>query len=159
MKSKPRFYVIVTSDRVYRGEARDESGKLAARIIEEVGFEVLGVEVLPNDYKMIAKKVLEASGKADVILVTGGTGPSMKDLSIDAVRSIAWRELPGFGALFAMLSYEEIGARAWLSRASAFIVNSSLVFVTPGSPAAVRLALEKLILPVVEHGLEEARKE
>ena len=146
--------VVVTSDRVYRGEREDR----VAELLREPGIRekvnLVYYTVVPNDPTAIREKVLEAARASRVVLVTGGTGVSPRDISVDVVRSIASRELPGFGELHRRLSMEDIGFRAILSRASAFIVSGSLVAVSPGSRGAVRLAIE-ILYNVYSHLVEE----
>ncbi len=95
----------------------------------------------------------------DAIVVDGGTGFSPKDVTPEAVEPLSDEELPGFGELFRLLSYEEIGAAAMLSRAIAGIAHGKPVFVLPGSPKAVELAMTKLILPEVAHLLGQLRRQ
>jgi molybdenum cofactor biosynthesis protein B len=95
------------------------------------------------------------AGGARAVLVTGGTGITRRDQTVEAVRPLLEKEIPGFGELFRMLSFQEIGSAAWLSRALAGTVRGALVFVLPGSPNAVRLALDRLILPELGHAVRE----
>ncbi len=146
--------VVVTSDRVYRGEKEDR----VLQLLREPGIservKLVYYTVVPNDPVVIREKVLEAARASRLVLVTGGTGVSPRDISVDVVRSIASKELPGFGELHRRLSMEEIGFRAILSRASAFIVDRSLVAVSPGSRGAVRLAVE-ILYNIYNHLIEE----
>ena len=154
-----KWCIVVTSDRVYRGEARDEVTPLARRMIEARGHKVVGAAVTPNSPLHIQYEVLSAIVRGcDVVLVTGGTGPRPVDVSVDAVARLADRELPGIGEAFRAASSRRIGLRAYLSRATAFIVHGSLVVVTPGNPDAVKLMLEEVLLPVVGHILYEMRR-
>jgi molybdopterin adenylyltransferase len=151
------FAIITTTDS--RSAAQDESGALAARLVEASGLVVAARCLLPNHRDRIAAEVgaqLVAAG-VDVVLVLGGTGLSARDVSVDAVAPQFTRVLPGFGELFRALSFAEVGAAAMLSRATGGVANGKALFVLPGSPAAVRLALEKLILPEIAHLLAQAR--
>jgi molybdenum cofactor biosynthesis protein B len=91
------------------------------------------------------------AGEARLILVNGGTGISARDTTFDVLSSKLEKTLPGFGELFRMLSYEQVGAAAILSRATAGLYRGKLIISIPGSPAAVQLAWEKLILPEIQH--------
>ncbi len=152
------FTIIVVSDTIYYSGKEDISGEKAREIIESKGYKVLAKKIVPNDYKMIYRAVIESTKTSDVVLVIGGTGPSPRDISIDVVKQMSWRELPGFGELFRQLSYNEIGPRAAISRAGLFIVGESAVAVIPGSPHAVELALEKILLDIVDHLVREMRR-
>src|SRR5262249_13791897 len=94
----------------------------------------------------------------DAILLTGGTGIGSRDQTFETIAPLLTKTLPGFGEIFRMLSYEEIGAAAMLSRAIAGSIGSTVVLAMPGSTAAVRLAMEKLILPEIAHLVREARR-
>ena len=96
--------------------------------------------------------------EVDAILITGGTGIGSRDQTFETVVSLLSKTLPGYGELFRMLSYEEIGAAAMLSRAIGGLMKKTVVLTMPGSPAAVRLAMEKLIIPELGHLVREARK-
>jgi molybdopterin adenylyltransferase len=150
-----KVYVVTCSDS--RTEATDEGGRLLREKLSGAGHEVTGSAIVPDDPGRIAAELdrAHASG-AQFALVTGGTGLSSRDSTFEALSRAVVRPLPGFGELFRMLSYEEIGSAAMLSRALAGQLASGLfVFAMPGSPAAVRLACEKLILPELTHVLEE----
>jgi molybdenum cofactor biosynthesis protein B len=96
--------------------------------------------------------------EVDVILMTGGTGISQRDQTFETVRRLLTKELPGYGELFRWLSYQEIGAAAMLSRAIGGLIDTTVVLTMPGSPAAVRLAMQRLILPELGHLVQQARK-
>ena len=102
----------------------------------------------------------EASGRddIDVVLVTGGTGLGDRDRTFETVVAMFQKQLPGYGELFRMLSYEQIGAAAMLSRAVGGLIGRTVVLTMPGSPAAVQLAVEKLIVPELGHLVREARR-
>ncbi|MCQ5377534.1 MAG: molybdenum cofactor biosynthesis protein MoaB [Candidatus Methanomethylicia archaeon] len=158
------FKVIVTSDtissRLERGEPfEDETGSEATRLIASAGFAVNGPIYLPNRLDAIRDRVKgeAGSGGADVIIISGGTGISPRDITVEAVSPLFDKELPGFGELFRRLSFESIGTSAIASRSTAGLVGRALVFALPGSPPAVRLALEKIILPEAPHLLKMAK--
>ena len=154
-----RLCLIVTSDAVLRGEKRDEVTPIVEAVCKHCNLELVARQVVGNDFRMIRSAVIDGILKGcDTVLVTGGTGPSYRDVSIDAVESLGGRKLSGFGELFRYLSFKNIGARAWLSRAEAYVVMKSLVAVLPGNPSAVKLALEQLICPVIRHLLYEINR-
>jgi molybdenum cofactor biosynthesis protein B len=146
-----RFAVLTVSDT--RTKETDESGQLIIEMIQSA-FHVAAVRALCKDEPEEVKRlVAQACGTEGVhaLIVTGGTGIAQRDTTYDAVRALYEVEIPGFGELFRMLSYEDIGAAAMLSRASAGVVAGRPVFSLPGSAAAVRLAVDKLILPEIGH--------
>lgn len=150
--------VITVSDT--RTEATDESGALMKELITAAGHRVAYYGIVKNEPEQLRELVarLAAAGTADFLITTGGTGISPRDLSIEAVKPLFGKEIEGFGDLFRFLSYQEVGSAALLSRATAGTVGRSVVFCLPGSKAAVRLALEKLILPEVRHLIAQLRK-
>jgi molybdenum cofactor biosynthesis protein B len=103
-------------------------------------------------------QTLLARADVEALIVNGGTGVARRDVTFDVVSALVEKPLPGFGELFRMLSYEEIGSAAMLSRAMAGAIGGKVVFSMPGSSAAVRLAMEKLILPELPHIVHELRK-
>jgi molybdenum cofactor biosynthesis protein B len=150
--------VIVTDTRTIE---TDESGPLAQRLIEQAGHEVLHRALLPNDEARVRGEVqaLLARDDIDAVVLSGGTGLGARDRTVDAVRPLIERELPGFGELFRWVSYsEQIGTAAILSRAFAGSARGRLVVSLPGSKAAVDLALTKLLLPELRHVLHEIRR-
>ena len=150
---------ILTVSSSRTGET-DESGDLIERLLDNDGHVVSGRDVVPDAPDRIMARIDDAvSSEIRVLIITGGTGLSLRDQTVDVLARIEDRELPGFGELFRGLSYEEIGPRAMLSRAKASLVEDTLVFSLPGSPAAVRLGLEKLVLPVMGHAIYEIDKE
>jgi molybdenum cofactor biosynthesis protein B len=104
-----------------------------------------------------AEEALEAEG-VDVVLFTGGTGVSPRDVTVEAVRPLFEKELPGFGELFRMLSYAEVGSAAMLSRATAGVARRKAIFLLPGSPAAIELAGGKLVLSEAAHLIAQIRR-
>lgn len=127
--------------------------------IEAAGHAVVGYRLIKDEPDQVAAVLdeLVAEGAA-VILFNGGTGVSRRDTTFDALSSKLEKTLPGFGEIFRMLSYEQVGAAAMLSRAAAGVYRAAVVFSTPGSPKAVQLAWEKLIAPELEHVAWEVRR-
>ncbi len=152
-----RFCILVTSDAVYQGRRRDEVTPAAATAVTDAGHILVNAAVAPNDPSKIESMVKESISVCDAVLVTGGTGIGPKDVTVDAVRKLCSKELPGFGELFRYLTYLKHGAAAMASRAFACVAGDSIVFVTPGSKDAVELALTKLILPEIKHLVYELR--
>ena len=150
--------VVTVSDT--RTPETDTGGALVAERLEAVGHRVAGRVLVPDESRQIADAVRAALGRADVgaVIVTGGTGVAPRDVTPEAVAPLLDREIPGFGEIFRMLSYEEVGSAALLSRALAGLADGRVVFVLPGSRGALGLALEKLILPELGHLAAEAVK-
>jgi molybdenum cofactor biosynthesis protein B len=149
--------LVVTSDRVYRGEKRDEITPLVEEELRKAGHTLSYKVVVPNDISRIRLEVVKACERAPIVLITGGTGISPRDVSVDAVSTIASSRVPGFGEAHRRLSWEEVGERSMLSRADAFIVNVGrrcFVAISPGNPNAVSVAL-RLLIPVAEHIVEQ----
>lgn len=146
--------VITCSDT--RSPATDESGALAARLLEGAGH-TLAHRALVKDEVAALRAVVQdalASG-ARAVIVTGGTGLTSRDVTVEALTPLFTRSLDGFGELFRVLSFQQIGAVAYASRAVAGVVDRSLVFALPGSPQAVRLGVERLIAPALSHLVHE----
>lgn len=155
---KTNFAVIIISDT--RNEKTDESGKIARKIITDSGHEIKAYQIIPNDKTQIrgtVKKLLQ-NPEVGVILTSGGTGISKRDITIDTLTELLDKEIEGFGEFFRRLSYEEIGEAAMISRTTAGATNGKLVFCLPGSKNAVKLALTKLILPGLGHMIKEANR-
>jgi len=136
----------------------NEGGRLLRRLIEESGFSVTSEDLLAEEPAALGDAVARLAGDADVVIVTGGTGIGPRDRTPDAVGALFDRRLPGFGELFRMLSFQEIGPAAMLSRADAGVVGAALVFLLPGSPAAVELAVRRLIAPELTHAVGQLRR-
>jgi molybdopterin adenylyltransferase len=151
--------VITVSDS--RTEATDESGPLAKRLLESGGHTVVATSLLPNDEAGVRQRVeaLIARGDVDLIVLSGGTGLGSKDRTIESIRPLFERELPGFGELFRWVSFsEQIGTAALLTRALAGVAQKTLIVLLPGSKAAVELALTRLLLPELSHLLREIQR-
>ena len=112
----------------------------------------------PTDVRARGASSSRAGASVDVVITTGGTGITARDGTFEAVDALLTKRLPGFGELFRSLSYQQIGAAAMLSRATAGLVDRTVVIVLPGSQHAVRLALEELVLPEIGHLVREARR-
>ena len=150
-----RVYVITCSDS--RTEATDEGGRLIKSMLADRGHVLSGAAIVPDEPARILEELQRArAAGAQAVLITGGTGISKRDSTFEAISGAIVRPLPGFGELFRQLSFQEIGSAAMLSRAAAGVTREGLlVFAMPGSPAAVKLACDKLILPELGHLLEE----
>lgn len=153
------FAFITVSDT--RGAVDDVSGRTLAEMAERAGHRIEASDRVPDEVAAIRDSVQRALRRSgvDVIVLTGGTGFSPRDVTLEAVGPLLQRPVEGFGELFRMLSYQQVGSAAMLSRASAGLVGSRAVFLLPGSPKAVSLAMEKLILPEAGHLLGQARRE
>jgi molybdenum cofactor biosynthesis protein B len=153
-----RVAVITVSDT--RTETTDEGGRLVRELCQGAGFSVVSAGILRDDPVDVAGRVnaLCAAGDADAILLTGGTGLSRRDTTVEAVAALFDKTIDGYGELFRALSFAEIGAAAMLSRATAGTIGEVAVFTMPGSPGGVRLALDKLILPELGHVVAELQR-
>ena len=151
-------HVITISDT--RTIDTDASGRLIVELLEGAGHRVAGRRILRDDADQVRATVatLTSEALADVVITTGGTGITARDSTFEAVDGLLTKRLPGFGELFRALSYQQIGAAAMLSRATAGLVDRTVVIVLPGSQTAVRLALEELVLPEIGHLVHEARR-
>ena len=138
----------------------DTGGALVEELLMGAGQGVASREIVKDDPAAIAQALAQALEReeARAIILTGGTGVAPRDVTPESVEPLLERVIPGFGELFRMLSYEEIGSAALLSRALAGLVRGRVIFVIPGSRGAVRLAMEKLILPELGHLVAEAVK-
>jgi molybdenum cofactor biosynthesis protein B len=153
-----RVFVVTASDT--RSEAEDESGAFLRAAAAAAGHAVAGYRIVPDDPEAIRAALEEAArAGADAIVVNGGTGIAGRDRTYEAVAALLEKRLDGFGELFRMLSYAEIGSAAMLSRAVAGVWGGRAVFSVPGSRAAVRLAWEKLLGPELGHVVRELRKD
>jgi molybdenum cofactor biosynthesis protein B len=155
--SRLRFSVLTISDT--RTLENDHSGQLICSSMATAGHELVQRQIVPDEPLQIASHVcqLTAEDNLDVLLMTGGTGISPRDRTPEAVAPLLDVELPGFGELFRMLSYAEIGPATMLSRALAGRRGSVLVFCLPGSRAAVSLAVEKILVPELPHLVHHSR--
>jgi molybdopterin adenylyltransferase len=155
-----RVLVAVVTASDTRGEAEDESGRYLRERATAAGHEVACYRIVKDDPAAIRAALAEAAAAgAEAILVNGGTGIAGRDRTYEAVAGLLEKRLDGFGELFRMLSFQEIGSAAMLSRAVAGTWSGRVIFSMPGSRAAVRLAWEKLIGPELGHVLRELRKD
>ncbi len=153
-----RLFVVTASDT--RGEAEDESGAFLREAAVRAGHALVGYRIVKDEPDQIRAALAEAAAAgAEAIVVNGGTGVAARDRTYEAVAGLLEKRLDGFGELFRMLSYQEIGSAAMLSRAVAGTWGGRVIFSVPGSKAAVQLAWEKLIAPEVGHAVRELRKD
>jgi molybdenum cofactor biosynthesis protein B len=151
--------VVTVSDS--RTEANDESGALIQQLVLAAGHRVADYALFKNDESAVREyvRVLLAREDVDAILLTGGTGLSSRDRTVEAVRPLIEKELPGFGELFRVVSFQEqVGTAAILSRAFAGASRGTLIVSMPGSKAAVELALTQILLPELRHAIRELRR-
>lgn len=151
-------FLVTLSDT--RTAATDTSGQAIREALEAAGHRVTGARILREDPATLPAElaaVLRNAG-GDAVIVTGGTGVGPHDLAFDILAKVYDSPIPGFGELFRMLSFQEIGSAALLSRASAGLAHGKVIFSLPGSRGAVRLALERLILPELAHLAGELRR-
>jgi molybdenum cofactor biosynthesis protein B len=155
-----RCLIVTVSDT--RTAETDKSGGLIRRLLEAHGHPVAGHRIVPDEFGRIVALLREAAGDpaVETVLLNGGTGIAARDVTVEAVRSLLDKELPGFGELFRYLSFtEDIGPAAMLSRAVAGTLGRKAVFAMPGSTGAVRLAMTRLILPELGHVMREIYKD
>jgi molybdenum cofactor biosynthesis protein B len=141
--------VITASDS--RTPETDESGKIIRTLLEADGHRVDYYEILPDDREKISAALVNNLENLDAIIINGGTGITARDGTAEVVKSVIEKELEGFGELFRMLSFQEIGAAAMMSRAIAGVRHGKFVAALPGSPDACKLAMEKLLIPELGH--------
>jgi molybdenum cofactor biosynthesis protein B len=138
----------------------DTSGQLIRKLLVDAGHQVVGSAIVRDEPKDVQRIIREACANDEVraVLVTGGTGITSRDSTYEAIEELLDKRLPGFGELFRMLSFEEIGAAAMMSRAQLGVHARRIVVSMPGSPNACRLALEKLIIPELSHLIREVSR-
>ena len=136
----------------------DANGAYLREAVSAAGHRVAGYRLVPDEPAGVLAAVDELIGDSDAIVLNGGTGLAARDRTYDALAGRMDRTLPGFGELFRMLSWEQVGSAAMLSRAVAGTIGGVIVFSVPGSPAAVRLAWERLIAPELKHVVRELRR-
>ncbi|MEM1126671.1 MAG: molybdenum cofactor biosynthesis protein B [Bacteroidota bacterium] len=144
-----RCAVLTVSDT--RDEDSDRSGSLIRVRLERTGHQVAFYRIIPDDAAVIRKAIQGLAGRVEVVLINGGTGFGARDRTVDVAEVLFEQRMPGFGELFRMLSFQEIGAGAMLSRATAGLYKGTLYFCLPGSTQGVQLGLDKLILPELRH--------
>lgn len=150
--------VITVSDT--RSPETDKSGQLIKQLLENSGHYLSFYAVIKDEREKIRELLQDLSKRSDVdvLIFNGGTGIAPRDTTYDALESLLEKTLPGFGELFRWLSYQEIGSRAIASRAVAGVYQGKLIFAVPGSSNAVKLAMEKLILPEIVHLVKQLGK-
>ncbi len=156
--ARVRIAFLTVSDT--REPATDRSGQVARRLISAAGHAVLDYRIVPDEPEQIRGVVVEWLGRDDLdaVVVSGGTGISPRDRTVEALAALVDQRLDGFSEIFRLLSYEQVGSAAMLSRTLGGVAHAKPLFVLPGSPQAVELALERLILPELGHILAELRK-
>ena len=151
-------FVLTMSDT--RTIETETSGRTIAELLIAAGHTLVDRQVVKDDPAEVQRVVSEHidTGKVQAIITTGGTGISRRDSTYEALTDLFEKQLGGFGELFRMLSFEQIGAAAMLSRATAGVIRGCAVFMLPGSEAAVRLAMTRLVLPELGHVVRELTK-
>jgi molybdenum cofactor biosynthesis protein B len=151
-------YVVTVSDT--RTEDTDTGGRAIIELLTNAGHDVVGHTIVKDDAEMLRDCIGRqlANPAVQVIVTTGGTGITARDCTYEAVSAMLWKRLDGFGEIFRTLSYQQIGAAAMMSRAVAGTIAGRIVVSLPGSEAAVRLALEKLLIPELGHLVREASR-
>jgi molybdenum cofactor biosynthesis protein B len=151
-------FIITVSDT--RTDATDTSGRAISELLSAAGHRIVGRAILKDDAELVRGTVERQLANPDVqvIITTGGTGITSRDMTFEAVGSMLQKRLDGFGELFRMLSFEQIGPAAMMSRACAGLVAGRIVVSLPGSEAAVRLAMERLLIPELGHLVQQANR-
>ena len=145
-----------------KGEADigDLSGEIAKELVTKSGHEVVYYNVVPDKEDKIYEDISKVlNTDADFIVTSGGTGLTKSDVTIEVISKLLNKEMPGFGEIFRLKSYEEIGTAAILSRAIAGVIGGKTIFCLPGSPDAVRVALSEIIMPEIAHIMKHVRQE
>jgi molybdopterin adenylyltransferase len=150
-----RCFVLTISDT--RTVDNDTGGDTIASALQAAGHVIAGRAIVKDDPPAVQRAVKSAAD-ADVVITTGGTGIASRDGTYEALSALFEKRIDGFGELFRMLSYEQVGSAAMMSRACAGTIGRTAVFALPGSPQAVRLAVDKLILPEIGHVVRELRR-
>jgi molybdenum cofactor biosynthesis protein B len=156
--ARVRVFVLTVSDT--RTAETDTSGKAIVAMLTAAGHVVAGTAIEKDEPARVAELVRQQATIADVdvIITTGGTGLSSRDSTFEAIDALLDKKLPGFGELFRMLSYHELGPAAMMTRACAGTIGKVVVLSLPGSENAVRLAMTKLVLPELGHLVQQTRK-
>lgn len=147
-------WVVTVSDT--RDAQTDEGGPTARRLLADAGHTIAGADLVKDEVVAIGAALDHAlEHGARCVVFTGGTGLSRRDVTIEALAPRFEKRIEGFGELFRSLSFQQVGAKAMLSRAAAGVVQGALVFAVPGNPKAVELAVQQLILPDLGHAVRE----
>ncbi len=153
-----RCAVLTVSDT--RTVETDTGGRAVASLLTSAGHQVVDATIAVDDAVQVRGLVsawLDRSD-VDVVITTGGTGITSRDTTYEAIDGLIEKRLDGFGELFRMLSYEQVGAAAMMSRATAGLARRRIIIALPGSEAAVRLAMDKLVVPELAHMVQQARR-
>ena len=153
-----RCFVLTVSDT--RTEATDTGGRAVADLLMAAGHVVVGRAIIKDDAVEVRDVVEQqiALDEVDAVITTGGTGITSRDTTYEAIDALLEKRLNGFGELFRMLSYEQVGAAAMMSRATAGLAHGHVVIALPGSEGAVRLAMERRVIPELGHLVQQAKK-
>lgn len=157
-----RFYLVIVSSSLSGSESNytlekplktDKTTPLVKELLQKNNYRLIGMSVIPDQKIKIQTELAHITEKhgPDILIFSGGTGITQSDNTTEAIQPLLEKQLTGFGVIFHKLSFDEIGSASILSRALAGIYQDSAIFVLPGSPNAVRLALEKIILPEAGH--------
>ncbi|MDR0439154.1 MAG: MogA/MoaB family molybdenum cofactor biosynthesis protein, partial [Methanocalculaceae archaeon] len=147
--------ITVSTTRI---EKTDLSGKIIRDAFTTAGIPIVLLTIVKDDIFKIQFAVLEALNVANCIVINGGTGLTHDDCTIEAITPLFQKTINGFGELFRMKSYGQVGSSVILSRATAGIINGCVIFCIPGSPKAAKLATEEIIIPEIYHILTHAQK-
>jgi molybdopterin adenylyltransferase len=150
-----RCFVLTISDT--RTTENDTGGDAIASALQAAGHVVTARAIVKDD-PLAVQRAVQSVSDADVVITTGGTGIASRDGTYEALSALFEKHIDGFGELFRMLSYEQVGSAAMMSRACAGTIGRRAVFALPGSPQAVQLAVDKLILPEIGHVVRELRR-
>jgi molybdenum cofactor biosynthesis protein B len=151
-------YVLTVSDT--RTPETDTSGRAIADLLEAAGHRVAGRSIVKDEPAAVVRAVSQQLDAGDVqaIITTGGTGITSRDSTFEAIDDLLEKRLNGFGELFRMLSYEDIGPAAMMSRATAGLTRGKIIVCLPGAEGAVRLAMAKLLIPELGHLVQQASR-
>jgi molybdenum cofactor biosynthesis protein B len=157
LKKPIRISIVTVSDT--RTRETDDSGRTCAELLKDAGHNLVRHVIIKDDPQNIQELVRDMSDAnvCDAIILNGGTGITKRDNTHEALEAIFEKRIDGFGEAFRRLSWDDFGPRSILTRATAGVFNSCVVFSLPGSPNAVRLGMTKLILPVIHHAVDLAQ--
>jgi molybdenum cofactor biosynthesis protein B len=156
--ARVRVFVLTVSDT--RTDDTDTAGRAICELLKAHNHVVAGKAIEKDEPARVAELVRQQAtiGDVDAIITTGGTGLTSRDSTFEAIDALLTKRIPGFGELFRMLSYEDIGSAAMMSRACAGTIGRIVVISLPGSEKAVRLAMDKLVVPELAHLVQQATK-
>jgi molybdenum cofactor biosynthesis protein B len=157
-KKNVNVAIVVVSDS--RTQDTDESGKVASDLLEKKGHTIAEHLLIGNDNDAIVNTLSELTNRTDVdvILTIGGTGISRRDITVDVLSPLMEKKLEGFGEMFRTMSFKQIGTGALMSRSTAGVINGKVILCLPGSTAAIRLAVKRIIIPEIGHMVYEATR-